>query len=338
MNNSFFESLTAEPSCEQMNVRRERKQLALLALSVLWIYICSLLVQLVLSLVFSLVAPSVMEGSYWTWILQSSMYVLAIPSACLILRFCRVSKITEKRSIPFPIFLGLLAICFAMSLAGNLIGTAVNEVISMLTGKPIENAVAEMTQDSSFGLNLLFVAILAPVFEELFYRKMIIDRLRHYGAVPAVLISGILFGLIHGNFSQFFYAMMIGLVLGGVYLYTGKLRYTIAIHVTINFVCGVFTAEAVKRMGVGKDAAFTFADALQALSGYAMLFSYMALLAIAVVGAIVTVIYLIPKYRKPPKAEPSMKGGEWARALLLNPAVWALLAWIGVMFVLSVLG
>ena len=338
MNDSFFEPLTTEPSPEQVNVRRERKQLALLALSVLWVYICTLLVQLVLTLVFSFVAPSVMEESYWMWILQLSMYAISIPSACLILRFCRVSKATEKRSIPFPLFLGLLAVCFAMSLLGNLIGTAVNEVISMLTGKPIENAVAEMTQDSSFGLNLLFVAVLAPVFEELFYRKMMIDRLRHYGTVPAILISGILFGLIHGNFSQFFYACMIGCLLGGIYLYTGNLWYSIAIHVAINFIGGVFTAEAVKRMGIGSDSAFTFADALQALSGYAMLFSYMALLAIAVVGAIVTVIYLIPRLKKPQKAMNAMTGGEWARALLLNPAVWALLAWIGVMFVLSALG
>ena len=81
MNDSFFEPLKAEPSCEQVNVRRERKQLALLALAVLWVYICTFLAQLVLTLIFSYVAPSVMEEPYWMWILQLSMYVLAIPSA-----------------------------------------------------------------------------------------------------------------------------------------------------------------------------------------------------------------------------------------------------------------
>ncbi len=337
MNNSFFEPLTPSAPLEQVSVRRERKQLALLALSVLWVYICTILVQLVLTLVFSFLAPSVMEGPYWMWLMQLPMYAVSMPSAYLILRFCRVSGTAEKRSISFPLLLGLLALCFAMSLVGNLIGTAVNEMISLLTGKPIENAVAEMTQVSSFGMNLLFIAILAPVFEELFYRKLIIDRLRHYGTVPAILLSGILFGLIHGNFSQFFYAMMIGCLLGGVYLYTGNLWYSIGIHAAINFTGGVFTAEATRRMGFGKETAYTFADALQAMSGYAMLFSYMAVLAIAVVGAIVTAVYLFPRL-KPQKAQNPLKGGQWARVLLLNPAVWALLAWVCLMFVMSALG
>ncbi len=337
MNGDFAAYSTPNASLEPAVLRRERRRLALLALSVLWVYFCTFSVQLLAVAVCSSLAPSVMESPYWMWLMQLPMYAVAMPSACLILRPCKSVGTAEKRSLSFPLFLGLLALCFAMSLVGSLLGTAVNEALSLWTGRPIENTVAEMTQDSPFWVNLLFVAVLAPLFEELFYRKLLIDRLRHYGAVPAVLLSGVLFGLIHGNFSQFFYAAMIGCLLGGVYLYTGKLRYSVGLHAAVNFTGGVFTAEATKRMGLGQDTVYTFADALRALSGYAMLLAYMALLGIAVCGAVVTVVYLLPR-RKPQKAALPLKGREWVRVLLLNPAVWALLGCIVAMFVLSVAG
>lgn len=338
MNESFSDTApTPRAPLAPAEIRRERRRLALLALAVLWVYFCTFFVQLATTAVCSVWAPAVMERSDWTWLMQLPMYAIAMPSAYFILRPCKCIGTAEKRSLSFPLLLGLLAICFAMSLVGSLIGNAVNELLALWTGRPIENTVAEMTQDSPFLLNLLFVAVLAPCFEELFYRKLVIDRLRHYGTVPALLLSGVLFGLIHGNFSQFFYAMMIGCLLGGVYLYTGKLRYSIGLHAAINFVGGVFTAEATKRMGFGKETAYTFADALRALSGCAMLLAYMVLLGAAVCGAVVTIGYLLPRWR-PQKAVRPLNGREWVRVLLWNPAVWALMLFIAAMFALSVFG
>lgn len=336
MNERFSEPLTPNAPAEPAVLRRERRRLAWLAIAVLWVYFCTYSVQLSVVAVCSAWAPNVMESPYWMWLMQLPMYAVAIPTAGLLLRPCKCVGTAEKRSISFPVFLGLLAICFAMSLVGSLLGNAVNGLLSFWTGKPIENTVAEMTQNSSFWMNFLFVAVLAPLFEELFYRKLLIDRLRHYGTVPAMLLSGVLFGLIHGNFSQFFYAAMIGCLLGGVYLYTGKLRYSVGLHAAINFTGGVFTAEATKRMGLGQSS-YTFADALRALSGCAMLFAYMAILAVAVCGAVVAVRYLLPRW-KPQKAEHPFTGREWAQVLLLNPAVWALVGCIAVLFVLSVVG
>ena len=38
------------------------------------------------------------------------------------------------------------------------------------------------------------------------------DRLLGYGQKTAIIISGIMFGMAHGNFSQFFYAFGIGIL------------------------------------------------------------------------------------------------------------------------------
>ena len=72
--------------------------------------------------------------------------------------------------------------------------------------------------------------------EELLFRKLLTERIVKYGELPAVLASGLFFGLFHGNLNQFSYAFLIGLFLGFIYVKTGKLRYTIGLHMAINFI------------------------------------------------------------------------------------------------------
>ena len=60
-----------------------------------------------------------------------------------------------------------------------------------------------------------------------------------YGEGLAVVTSALMFGLFHGNLSQLFYAFALGLVFGYVYLKTGRLRYSIGLHMLINFLGSV---------------------------------------------------------------------------------------------------
>ena len=45
------------------------------------------------------------------------------------------------------------------------------------------------------------------------FRKLLIDRIVPFGQRVAVVVSGLAFGLFHGNFYQFFYAFSLGAVL-----------------------------------------------------------------------------------------------------------------------------
>ena len=91
----------------------------------------------------------------------------------------------------------------------------------------------------SLGLNViplyLYAIFGAPVFEELALRKVLLDRTHKYGKLPAAVVSGLLFGLIHGNSGQFIFAFFLGMIFAAVYLYTGKIFYTILLHFMINF-------------------------------------------------------------------------------------------------------
>lgn len=178
----------------------------------------------------------------WFQIILSSvtMYVFGMGSAYLFLtafkRSAPPAKL-EKKKLSFGKWLIILIIGFGAMYTGNIIGTAFTSLISALLGNTVENPLVSMLNNMPLGLIALQVVILAPIVEELVFRKLLVDRMYPYGEKGAILVSALFFGLFHGNFSQFFYAFMLGIILSFVYLRTGNILYTIAIHMTINF-CG----------------------------------------------------------------------------------------------------
>jgi hypothetical protein len=79
---------------------------------------------------------------------------------------------------------------------------------------------------------------LAPIFEELIFRKFLIDRTYKYGERNAIILSGLMFGLFHTNLGQFFYAFIIGAIFAWVYIRTGNILYSMSMHLLINLLGG----------------------------------------------------------------------------------------------------
>lgn len=88
---------------------------------------------------------------------------------------------------------------------------------------------------------VLFVqlTVLAPLFEEFWCRGLIIESLRPYGNGFAIFVSALLFGIIHANFAQFFYATALGIFLGYIYVSTRSLVTTTIMHAMFNSISGM---------------------------------------------------------------------------------------------------
>lgn len=74
------------------------------------------------------------------------------------------------------------------------------------------------------------LAVIPAIFEELFFRKALIDFTLPYGKTFALLFSSLLFGLIHMNLSQGIFAFIVGLIFGTIYLYTNNIKIPMLIH------------------------------------------------------------------------------------------------------------
>lgn len=128
------------------------------------------------------------------------------------------------------------SVCLAVAALGSIAGVALSELLS---GGNAENYVSDL-MDNPGPFTIFGVVVFGPIAEEIIFRKLVIDRTVQYGEKTAIVFSSVLFGVMHGNFYQLFYAFAIGLVFAYVYARSGKIRYTIALHMIFNLVCGVF--------------------------------------------------------------------------------------------------
>jgi membrane protease YdiL (CAAX protease family) len=64
---------------------------------------------------------------------------------------------------------------------GNIIGNAVSALIAQGTGLDLSFELEELLSQGSPWFTLLFSVVLAPVMEELIFRKVLIDRTIVYG-------------------------------------------------------------------------------------------------------------------------------------------------------------
>ena len=208
----------AQPPSPVTLVSTERRQLAMPLLAVVCIYLVTLVVQEVALLLIRSFAPALMRESWFLIVMSNTpMYLCGMPLSLLLFRFAKASP-PQKSRLRFPAFLGLIAICFSVTIVGSMISTAISSLIERVTGQAPSNELQELTINTPLWANLLYVAILAPILEELFFRKLIIDRWRRWGDLPAILLSGLAFGLIHGNVGQVVYATLVGMVFGYIYI------------------------------------------------------------------------------------------------------------------------
>jgi membrane protease YdiL (CAAX protease family) len=194
-----------------------------------------------------------MLSEWWmSWVLSLlPLYGGALPIAWLVLRripttphnhdfICRGAAV-EKPPFHLGHFLLLLIIAFGCMTAGGLVGNIVMALLSSFMDYDYANALADIVGQSPIWATFIGACICAPIGEELLFRKLLIDRTRRFGDLPSILLSGLLFGLFHGNLFQFFYAAAVGMILAYLYTRTGKYRLCVAMHAIINLVGSIVT-------------------------------------------------------------------------------------------------
>lgn len=126
---------------------------------------------------------------------------------------------------------------------------------------------------------ILMLVVMAPVFEELLCRGVVLGSLRaRYGVVVAWLVSAIFFGVLHVQPAQVVNATVIGLVLGFVYLATESMWAVMILHALNNGVAylmlmaGYENAMLIEMIGNRTlyVVIYIVAVALLAVSGYMM--------------------------------------------------------------------
>ena len=217
------------------------------------------------------------------------MYVSAVPVGLQVLKSMPTDP-CEPKALGAGRFWSILLMCFPIMYVGNVVGNVLSMLLSAGTA---ENSVVTMASDDSF-LKVLVMVVLAPLVEEYVFRKQLLDRCVRYGEKTAVLFSGLTFGLFHMNLFQFFYAFGLGLMFAYVYLRTRRLRYSVIMHMVVNFMGSVVGPWVVSQLNVDALSNLQTMDeaTLAAVAPGLLLFlGYMLLyLVLVVVGLVLLVV------------------------------------------------
>ncbi len=88
-----------------------------------------------------------------------------------------------------------------------------------------------------FVIGVFCVGILPAFCEEFLHRGFVLNETKtHIGYKRAIIISSVLFGLMHLNINQVFYAIILGLIMGFVSVASNNIWPAIIMHFTNNFI------------------------------------------------------------------------------------------------------
>lgn len=193
------------------------------------------LLQLIISLVLDdAAANNVFSSDLYVWGGQVlAMYILAFPALHLMTRSVP-RKVKEKKKMDIEELFMLFFIAQAFAFVGSLISSVITSFFSIILGREVSGDVTELIMDTPIWIVIVVAVIIGPIFEEIIFRRILIDRLSPFGEKLAIFTSAIAFGVFHGNFDQVVYATALGIILGYVYSTTRDIRYSIGLHVIFN--------------------------------------------------------------------------------------------------------
>ena len=103
-----------------------------------------------------------------------------------------------------------------------------------------------------FFFNIITIAVLPAICEETMHRGLLLKGLGSLGIKRAVVLSSILFGLMHLNINQFFYATILGFIIGVAVIISKNIVPGIIIHFMNNFL-SVYFSYAIANNWIGSN-------------------------------------------------------------------------------------
>ncbi len=138
----------------------------------------------------------------------------------------------QNKNLIFPLVLVGLGVCGF----SNFITSAAGMVFQFFGFT--YNVVSYQNPTDPFGIILSFVAtaVTPALVEEFAMRGVLMGVLRKYGDGFAVIVSALVFGLMHGNLVQIPFAFFLGLFFGYAVIKTGTIWTAVIIHFINNFI------------------------------------------------------------------------------------------------------
>ncbi len=197
----------------------------------------SLALAAVLSRTSRMVAPAFFgSDAARTLVFQSFMYVFLVGALYLVVAWRYGEPFLPSLGWTFPIPHAFLALAAGPALALAL------SALGVILRAPLDNSQIEVLIKSraSLAAIILFGVVLAPIFEEMLFRGFLLPLLvRSMGAWLGILLTALLFGLLHGPENHWAWQPVVligiaGIAFGYVRYKTGSTTSAFLMHSAYN--------------------------------------------------------------------------------------------------------
>ena len=88
----------------------------------------------------------------------------------------------------------------------------------------------ELNSPKNYIISLISLALIPAICEELLFRGVLVNALKHKGQIFSIILSSIMFSIFHFSPTQLIYPICFGLILSIIYLRTGNIIFSILLH------------------------------------------------------------------------------------------------------------
>ena len=140
--------------------------------------------------------------------------------------------VQKKVRLSLPQILLLLLAGAGLAQYGNFLMAMLQSFISSTT---YQDSMTRITEGKSLLMMIFWMGIVAPAAEEMIFRWLIYLRLRDWLKMPvAAVISGLIFGIYHGNIVQGIYASILGTAFAYILEMSGNIYSSMLLHMGAN--------------------------------------------------------------------------------------------------------
>ena len=195
-------------------------------ISVNLVFTLTVLVYLLASVAVSFFSEQI---PFWLLLVVSQASLLVVPAVYAI----RSGKVRERTGI-HKISGGTAVLTVLLILCMEPVLTFLNALSQCFVDTPTTSMIIDASSTYPFPVMFLIVALMPAICEEFVYRGVFFHTYKEEAVVPGAVLSGLLFGIMHGNLNQFVYAFFMGFAFSMTVYATGTLCSSMIMHLVVN--------------------------------------------------------------------------------------------------------
>lgn len=188
------------------------------------------LVTLIVEIIASYLPIGFIGESYVASLIYSQVILAAPAVIYLILDKRKYAEVVRFKPLDFKTI--LMCVLFYILIRPLL--TLANALSMLYSTNTISDVIYGMSEECPLLIAITIIAIIPAFLEETVYRGVFYNEYRKVKPLTAVILSGFMFGVMHGNLNQFTYAFLMGMIFAMLIEATDSIFSTMIVHFCTN--------------------------------------------------------------------------------------------------------